>query len=468
LVHFMANPRSHVSRDAEKHCRGCASTGARSRTRSGKEEVKGKREDWVSAKEMAARGRQAAITKWPRYGEDEKKALAELLDNGRWYDEIPLLEDELKQYLKAPYVKSHCNGTSALTSMFFALNLPRGSEIMAPSYTAWATTAPMQFFGYVPLFVDINPRTMTFDLEYAKKRLNPRVRAILPMHSFGNPCDMDEICEFGKQHGLAVVEDAAQAHGATLKGKQMGTWGAIGAFSFQATKILPSIEGGCGAYQSREHYERATMFGNYELPRSFPADSPYRKYGGTGMGLKFRIHPLGAAIARKQLRGMDQRNALIDAQVRKLTDRLAGLPGLSVPYCRPDAKRVYWTGHLLFLDEAKAGCSREAVVKALQAEGVRAGVATYDEQHKYVLYSDSSYMPHTTTKAARWFSPCRLSEAAGRRPPNHPPLGRPRVRCQHHTAQAGPHPHLGQGRRRRSLLSVQPPYRHRRCPSPAS
>ncbi len=338
--------------------------------------------------------RQAAITKWPRYGAEEKKALAELLDNGRWYDEIPLLENELKEYLKAPYVKAHCNGTSALTSMFFALDLPRGSEIMAPSYTAWATTAPMQFFGYVPLFIDLNPSTMTFDLEYAKKRLNPRVKAVLPMHSFGNPCDMDEICEFGKQHGLVVVEDAAQAQGATLKGKQMGTWGAIGAFSFQATKILPSIEGGCGAYHTREHYERATMFGNYELPRNFPADSPYRKYGGTGMGLKFRIHPLGAAIARRQLRGMDERNALVDAQVRKLTNRLVELPGISVPYCRPDAKRVYWTGHLLFLDEAKAGCSREAVIRALQAEGVRAGLGTYDEQHKYVLYSEAKWWHH--------------------------------------------------------------------------
>lgn len=338
--------------------------------------------------------RQAAISKWPRYGPEEKQALVELLDNNRSYDEIPLLENELKEYLKAPYVKAHCNGTSALTSMFFALDLPRGSEIMAPSYTAWATTAPMQFFGYVPVFIDINPRTMTFDLEYAKKRLNPRVRALLPMHSFGNPCDMDDICEFGRKHGLIVVEDAAQAQGASLKGRQMGTWGSIGAFSFQNSKILPAIEGGCGVYQSREHYERATTFGNYELPRSFPEDSPYRKYGGTGMGLKFRIHPLAAAIARRQLRGMDERNARLDAQVRKLTDRLIELPGLSRPLTRTDAKRVYWAGLMLFLDDAKARCSRGALMKALQAEGVRIAPGAYDEQHKYVLYSEAKWWDH--------------------------------------------------------------------------
>lgn len=337
---------------------------------------------------------QAELSRWPRYRDEEKKAVLEMLESNKFYEEIPLFEKELKDYLNVPYVKAHCNGTSALISMFFALDLPPGSEIMAPSYTAWATTAPMHFFSYVPLFVDINPRTMTFDLEYAAKHITPQTRAVLPMHSFGNPCDMDQICAFAKERGLIVVEDAAQAQGATLQGKQMGAWGAIGAYSLQSSKILPAIEGGAGVYQSREHYERATMFGNYELPRTFPEDSPYRKYGGTGMGPKFRIHPLAAAIARRQLHGIEERNALVDRQVRKLTDRLTELPGVSRPYCRPDAKRVYWASNMLFLDEAKAGCPKETLMKALQAEGVRIGPGAYDEQHKYPLYSETKWWHH--------------------------------------------------------------------------
>lgn len=338
--------------------------------------------------------RHARITKWPRYGEEEKKAVLDLLESNKFYQEIPRLEEELTDHLDVPYAKAHCNGTGALMSMFFALDLPRGSEIMAPSYTAWATTAPMHLFGYVPAFVDINPRTMTFDLDYAAKHMTARTRALLPMHSFGNPCDMDQICAFAKERGLIVVEDAAQAQGASLQGKAVGTWGAIGAFSFQASKILPAIEGGAGVYQSREHYERATVFGNYNLPRSFPADSPYRKYGGTGMGPKLRIHPLAAAIARKQLHGMDERNAVVDKQVRELTDRLVELPGIAVPYCRPDAKRVYWVGHVLFLDEAKAGCRKDVLLKALQAEGVKVRPGKYDEQHKYELYSEAKWWHH--------------------------------------------------------------------------
>jgi perosamine synthetase len=339
----------------------------------------------------------AAITKWPRYGEEEKSAVMNLLDSNNWYPEIPAFEKELAAQLPAPFVKSFMNGTSALMAMFFALDLPRGSEILAPSYTAWATTAPMHFFGYVPVFVDINPRTMTFDLAYARKLVNSRTKAVLPMHSFGNPCDMDQICDFGKERGLIVLEDAAQAQGASLKGRQMGTWGSMGIFSFQSTKLLPSIEGGAGTYQTREQYERAVMFGAYELPATFPPESPYRTYQGTGAGPKLRIHPLAAALARKQLAKMDAHNTMLDAQIRKLNQRIAALPGISCPYTRPDAKRVYWASNMIFIDERKAGASKAQLLKALSAEGVPATEGRYDEQHRYRLYSESKWWHHPVT-----------------------------------------------------------------------
>jgi len=335
-----------------------------------------------------------AVVKWPRYGEEEKSAVMSLMGNNEWYEEIPVLEKEMKEYLNVPYVKSHMNGTSALLSLFFALDLPTGSEILAPSYTAWATTAPMHIFGYVPVFVDINPRTMTFDLEYAKKCVNGRTKAVLPMHSFGNPCDMDEISDFAKEHGLTVLEDAAQAQGASVKGKPVGTWGSIGIFSFQSSKILPSIEGGLGMYQTREYYERATTFGNYELPETFPKDSPYRVYQGTGMGPKLRIHPLAAAIARRQLPKITEHNAMVDAQLRRLNERISQLPGVSHPYTRPDAKRVYWAANTIFIDEQKAGAPLAALLKALRAEGVQAGPGYYDEQHRYKLYAEAKWWHH--------------------------------------------------------------------------
>jgi len=126
------------------------------------------------------------------------------------------------------------------------------------------------------------------------RRLTKNTKALLPVHWIGLPCELDRICEFAKEKGLIVLEDACQAHGASLQGKPVGSWGRMAAFSFQNTKPLPAIEGGMGVYQERADFERGSTLGHYDKPRNFPEDSPYRKYQGTGLGLKFRMHPMPA------------------------------------------------------------------------------------------------------------------------------------------------------------------------------
>jgi dTDP-4-amino-4,6-dideoxygalactose transaminase len=338
--------------------------------------------------------RHTFLTKWPRYGAAEKQALYALIDEGKFYDEAGKLEKEWCEYTKSPFAKSHCNGTSALTSMFFALDLPPGSEILVPSYTFFATIVPMRFFQYVPIFVDIDPKTACFDLDDAKRKLTRNTKAICVMHSWGLPCEMDQIAAFAREKGLILLEDAAHAHGASMQGKAMGAWGAMGIYSFQTSKVLPAIEGGMGMYQTREYYERAAAFGHYEDPPKFAPDSPNRKYEGTGFGQKYRIHPMAAALARQQLKSLDERNALVISQVRKLNDRLTALPGLSEPRCRPDQKRVYYYANMLLLDEKKARIKRDDLVKALKAEGVRASTWVYPEQHKFAIYSEAKWWHH--------------------------------------------------------------------------
>lgn len=338
--------------------------------------------------------RHAALTKWPRFAADDKQAVLDLLENNRYYQEIPLLEQEEKQFLGVPFVKAHCNGTSALMSMFFALDLPPGSEILVPSYTASATIAPMRFFGLVPVFVDSDPRTCCFDLNHARTVMTPQTRAMVPQHAWGLPCDLDEMTAFCRERGLILCEDAAQSHGATLQGKQTGAWGAMGIFSYQTSKVLPAIEGGLGMYQNQEYFERAAAFGDYTLPSTFPAGSPYRQYHDTGFGPKFRIHPLAAALARRQLAKHPATIQLVNRQVRQLNDRLLQLPGLSEQRRRKDMERVHWASNILFFDQAKAGFSKEALLKALQAEGVRAAAAPYPEQHRFTLYREARWWHH--------------------------------------------------------------------------
>lgn len=351
----------------------------------------------------------AAIFKWPPYGDAEKRALVEAIESNSTdiYDFNARLEEKWKAFNGVPFCKSHMNGTSALTSMYFALTreLPPGTEIMVPSYTFFGAILPMRFFGFVPVFVDIDPRTATLSVEHARKAITPKCRAIMAMHSWGLPCEMDKINDFAKERGLIVLEDCAHAHGASMQGKPVGNWSRMGIYSFQATKPLPGIEGGMGVYQDREDFERAAAFGHYEVCGKYIAGSPYaanalssesayRKYQGTGLGMKLRMHPLAAVLLLSQMEKLGAQNATINGQVRRLNDRICQLPGLSEPVCRKDQERVYYNSNLIFLDEAKAGASRAAVIRALAAEGVSVGAGNYPENHKFAVYSEPEWWHH--------------------------------------------------------------------------
>ncbi|MCU0914064.1 MAG: DegT/DnrJ/EryC1/StrS family aminotransferase [Planctomycetes bacterium] len=358
--------------------------------------------------------RHTQACRWPLYGPKDEEAVLDVIRRPS-YRPIEQFEKDWREYLGASYVKAHCNGTSALASLYFALDLPAGSEILVPSYTFFATIMPMRLFGLVPVFVDINPRTLNFDLEDARRRLTKNTRALIPVHWLGRPCEMDDILSFGREKGLIVLEDAAHAHGASMQGKKMGTWGRMAIFSYQASKPLPMIEGGMGVYQNRADYERGTTFGNYDLPSGYPQESGYRKYQGTGLGLKFRMHPVSAALGRVQLRELDRRNAMITAQVRRLNDRICALPGLYEQGARPDMQRVYYNWNMLSLDEAQAGMSRAACVKALRAEGVRASAHQYRLQHECAVYAEPQW----------WHHPPQIPQLPGSEQANRTALGLP-------------------------------------------
>ena len=326
---------------------------------------------------------------WPRYGEEEKKAVVKLVEQPG-YGPLGTLEEAWKEYYKTPYCKSHCNGTSALMSAYFAFDLPPGSEVLVPSLNLWFGILPMRFFGLVPVFVDSNPRTLNFDLEDAKRRLTKNTKALLAVHMLGVPCEMDAICEFAKEKGLLVLEDCAHAHNASLQGKLMGNWGDVGAFSFQSSKIVPAMEGGIANYKTKEHFERATALGHYAK-----CTGDYAEYRHTGLGLKLRIHPMAAALARCQLKKMPTQTEMEREQNRRLNRQLTQLPGLYEQSVRPDMKRVFWGTNVLLLDPEKAGMSRDACVKALKAEGI--SLATYNFtplNHKYKVFHEPQWWHH--------------------------------------------------------------------------
>lgn len=331
-------------------------------------------------------------TTWPRYGADEEKAVLEVLRKPD-YEANFAFEQAWKKRFDLQYCKTHFNGTSAITAMFFALKLPPGSEIMVPCATFWATITPMRFFGLVPIFVDINPITLNFDLEDAKKKLTKNTKALFPVHIGGMPADIDRIAEFANEKGLILLEDSCHAHGASLKGKAMGTWGRMACFSFQASKPLPTIEGGMGNYKEKDDYDRATMLGHYEAASKLGDGSKYSKYI-YGLGMKLRMHPMAAALGKCQLEKLDKRNALLKAQVRKLNDVITKFPGIYEQQNRSDLDRVYYGPNRLYFNEKETGFSRENFIKALNAEGVTARASGAQFLAKNALYHEPEWWHH--------------------------------------------------------------------------
>ena len=190
---------------------------------------------------------------------------------------------------------------------------------------------------------------------------------------------------------LPLIEAlCAWAQNASINGKYVGNWGQIGAFSCKGSKMVPAIEGGIANYENREYYERATTFGHYECPGQFPSTSKYRKYG-TGLGLKLRIHPMGAALARCQLRILDRQTEMERQQAHSLNSRLCQLPGISEQAAGPGVKRVYWRCNALFIDPAKAGMSRDAAVRALKAEGVAISNLSYSISHRDAAFKEPEW-----------------------------------------------------------------------------
>jgi dTDP-4-amino-4,6-dideoxygalactose transaminase len=337
-------------------------------------------------------------TTWPRYGAEEEKTVLDVL---RKPDYAPndALEADWKKHFKLPFCKAHYNGTSAITAMYFALNLPPGSEIMVPCSTFWATITPMRFFGLVPVMVDIHPVTLNFDVEDAKRKLTKNTKAVFPVHWLGMPADMDHISDFCKEKGLIVLEDACHAHGASMHGKFMGAWGRMACFSFQASKPLPSIEGGMGNYQNQDDFERATILGHYEWASKLKGS--FKKYA-YGLGMKLRMHPMAAALAKCQLAKLTERNAALKAQVRGLNDRITKLPGLYEQQNRKDVDRVYYAANRLYLNEEEAGMSRAACVKALRAEGVQVGAAGAQFLCKNAIFHESEWWHHKPVVAEQF------------------------------------------------------------------
>lgn len=316
---------------------------------------------------------QTEALRWPPVEQEEIQAVHEVLASGQW-SIAPVtaqFEQEFAAYHGVRYALAHTNGTAALHAAFFAIGLGPGDEVIVPSATYWATAMPALALGAIPVFADIEPESMNINPDDIARKITPRTKAIVVMHNGGMPCEMDPIMDLARRHGLKVVEDASHAHGARYKGRKVGTFGDIAAFSLQTSKLCPAGEGGMLITDSQEYYERAVLLGHYERIGTLPTEAS-RRFQHTGFGFKYRISPFSAALGRVALAKLDERNRRRNANIQYVLAGLAELPGLRPQRIPEYIERVYYGAPWVHYDpEELGGVPVERFVEALRAEGAR-------------------------------------------------------------------------------------------------
>ncbi|WP_165367509.1 DegT/DnrJ/EryC1/StrS family aminotransferase, partial [Phytoactinopolyspora endophytica] len=305
---------------------------------------------------------------WPTSGTEEAEAVAEVLASGRWGsthgDVVRTFEDEFAGYQQAEHCVAVCNGTLGLTAALKALGVGLGDEVVMPAYTFVGSATAALMIGAVPVFADIDPSTHLLDPAAAEAAITERTAAIMPVHLAGQPCDMDALVELGRRRGVAVVEDAAQAHGAEWRGRRVGALGDAGMFSFQTSKNMTSGEGGAVVANSPDVGRR--LYAQANVGR-VPDGSWYQH---EHVGFNLRITEFQGAILREQLRRHPGQTRSRDRLWALLTSLLADAPDLRVP--RID-ERVTAHGRHLFTFRIRGLGDAERktrFVRALAAEGI--------------------------------------------------------------------------------------------------
>jgi perosamine synthetase len=302
----------------------------------------------------------------PFIGEEEKELVDEALKrteiSGMAGSFIPRLEDEFAAYCGSKYGVAVSNGTTALHLALATLGIGPGDEVLVDTFTNMASFFAVHYTGATPVPVDIEPDTWNLDPKLIEEKITPATKAIMVVHIYGHPTDMDPVLEIARKHKLFIVEDCAEAHGAEYKGKRVGSLGDIGCFSFYANKILTTGEGGMLTMNDSEYADRARSL------RSLAYGKGEQKFMHSAIGFNYRLSNVLAAIGCAQLSKIEE----TIAHKRKIADfynkQLGAIQELQLPVEKSYAKNVYWMFQVV-LRGSMAG-KRKIVMEELNKRGI--------------------------------------------------------------------------------------------------
>ena len=307
----------------------------------------------------------------PQIGEAEKTAVLEVLDSGMLVQgpRVKRLEERFAEVCGTRYAVATSSGTTALHIALLAHDIGPGDEVVTTPFTFIATVNPILFVGAKPVFVDIEEETFNINPALIEAAVTPRTRAIMPVHLYGYPCDMDAVMKIARRHNLVVIEDAAQAVSATYKGRATGSFG-TGCFSLYATKNVTAGEGGMITTGDETLAERCRLLRSHGMRRRYYYES---------LGYNFRMSDLHAAIGLAQMDRLEDFTAKRRANAAYLS---AHIESVVTPRVREGYEHV-WHQYTVRVD---GGRDRDAAVRQLNEAGVGTGIfyPVPAHQHDYV------------------------------------------------------------------------------------
>jgi dTDP-4-amino-4,6-dideoxygalactose transaminase len=283
---------------------------------------------------------------------------------------IGRLEEQFCRLTGADFALTMNSGTATLHSAYFAAGVKPGDEVIVPSYTFYASAAPILQCGGIPVFCDIDPKTLTIDPEDVERRIGPKTKAVCAVHVWGNPARLDRLVQICRDHGLVLIEDCSHAHGATYQGRSVGTWGDIGCFSLQAQKAVCGGELGIAVTNNARFYDRMLALGHMGRMSTDQKASTF-EIDNLCFGIKYRPHLYGVLMAMGALRRLGELNRRRRKWYDYLSKALKDCPALVPIETYPGSMRGGLVEFLFrYHPEHAGGWNRGAFVKALQAEGV--------------------------------------------------------------------------------------------------
>jgi len=306
--------------------------------------------------------------------------------------EVAAFEREFAAYCQSPHGVGVNTGTSALHLALLAAGVGPGDEVITVPFTFIATVSAIDYTGATPVFVDIDPQRFTMDPQAVEAAITKRTKAIVPVHLYGQPADMDPILEVARRHGLVVIEDACQAHGAEYKGRRAGSIGDLGCFSFYPGKNLGAYgEGGMVVTANAEYARTIRML------RDWGAE---KKYQHVLKGFNFRLEGIQGAVLRVKLRHLERWTEARRAAAVRYDALFAGR-AVATPCAAPDSRHVY---HLYVV---RAG-NRQAWQDVLAAQGIQTGIHYPSPVHLLPAFADLGYragqFPHAERAASEVLS----------------------------------------------------------------